>query len=99
MTILLVVPKRKLVYNFRIRRWIMPYSAIYDYADFQTYLFKGADGLSNALVISLAIRSLPSEVPDEEVEIMRFEYVVHARQFLRKLIKDEDSPPFLEDRR
>lgn len=94
MSTILVAPKHKLVYNFRLRRWIPPYSAIYDYADFQTFLMKGNDALTNALTISLAVRSLPPEVQDEEVAIMRYEYTVHARQFLRQMIKDEDAPPF-----
>lgn len=94
MSTILVVPKHKLAYNFKIRRWIPPYSAIYDNADFQTFLMKGVDNLTNALTISLAVRSLPSEVQDEEVVIMRYEYAVHARQFLRQMIKDEDALPF-----
>lgn len=94
MSTILVVPEHKLAYNFRLRRWILPYSAIYDHTDLETFVLRSADTISTVLNISLAIRSLPEYVRDEEVSVMRYEYLSHARQFLRQMIKDEDALPF-----
>lgn len=97
MSTILVVPKHKLAYNFYLRRWIPPYSAIYDSAEIETFVLRGADTISTVLNISLAVRSLPKDVQDEDVAVMRYEYTTHALHYLQKLIKDvkdEDALPF-----
>ncbi len=93
MSTILVIPKHKLAYNFYLRRWISPYSAIYYNADLDTFVLRGADTISIVLNISLAVRSLPEDIPNEDVSVMRYEYTTHALHYLRNMI-DEDAPPF-----